>query len=222
MQRFLFLVCFCIGAMFVSQPAHAGKLLEFFFPSLRDAGPDPSQTLKAPFAEDDVVAANEGGGAAHSEASMVPLHLPHRSEEIISTWVVTAVSDSLNFNGQNYQDDIKKSFVHFDDGGRSEFEAFLKDNKIMDVLQSSQYSVQSYVSAPPLLLNEGAVNKRYRWLYQVPVTVSYLKKGTTSYKGVEATNQHFLLQVQVGRNEEAKGDLGTFVERWSGRSVKKP
>lgn len=224
MKHFVLLAVVLAGGLFwQGQPAQAGWV-EFFFPSLRDTSNDPSETLVAPFADDADAAARavrENGGKVQSAnvVNTVPLEQPHLKNEVIADWVMAAVSEALNFSGENYKADLDAVSAHFDPGGFSEFEAFLKANKMTDVLQSSQYKIHAYVREIPLLLNEGPVNKRYRWLYQVPVMVSYMKKDVVDYKGVEPVNQHFMLRVQVGRSQDIKNDLAVHIERWSGTAI---
>ena len=196
-----------------AEPPKVPKFLQFLFPSLRDEGLGPAETLQAPFAD----AAQEGGEVDSKNRSLVPLHLPHRTTEDVSSWIMTTISESMSFDESDYRADFEQIKPLFDQGGWAQYQAFLQDKKILNVLQSGQYNVRSYVKEVPALLNDGAVSQRYRWLYDVPIMVSYLKRGARDYKDVEPVNQDIVLRVQIGRSEQAGNDMGLLVERVDGR-----
>ena len=201
-----------------ARSANVPKFLQFLFPSLRETEASPSETLQAPFAD----GTREGEAAIDESKSLVPMHLAHRTKEDVSEWVVTTISEALSFDERDYNADLAQAKPSFDQGGWAQYQAFLTDKKFLNVLQSGQYDVRSYVKGVPYLLNEGAVSERYRWLYDVPVMVSYLKRGVSNYKGVEPVNQHMMLRVQIGRSEAAENEMGLLVERLEGRVQKAP
>ncbi|MGB0720187.1 MAG: DotI/IcmL family type IV secretion protein [Bdellovibrionales bacterium] len=211
MVRIFFAIVLC----FICVPAAQAGWLEFFFPSLKDQGPDPAQTLVAPFA------AQEQEGEAqekldHLPVNAVPLDKPHRLTHEVTDWVMQNTGFVLNFPSEDPNQDFAAIAPLFDDFGRGQFTAFLTDNNIMKVIQTRRYAVRSYVDDTPLLLNEGAVEGRYRWLYQVPVVISYMDRAIQSYRDGEAVNQKAMLQIQVGRSADAQNDDGLLFERWSG------
>jgi len=217
MFRFLLVALFCFSVIIPQQPAHAG-VLDFFFPSLRDVEAGPAETLKAPFA--DIEEGEDGDTQKQMNgSSSIPLNLPHRATADISGWVVTVVSEVMTF-GDDYSAALDATKIYYDEGGRGQYDAFLEEKKIKNVMQSNKYDVRSFVSDTPLLLNEGAVQERYRWLYEVPLSVSYMKRGVKDYKDVEPVNQNMVLRVQIGRSATAETDLGLQIERWSGKVQK--
>lgn len=216
MFRFALLTLFCFAFTVPSQPAHA-SVLEFFFPSLRDTTDDPSETLQAPFAEEKKV---DEGVEENPKKQNVPLKLPHRATGEITQWAVTTVSDVMTFE-KDYKEQMEASKSLFDKGGRGQYDAFLTENKIMNVVESGQYDVRSYVRDKPLLLNEGDVQGRYRWLYEVSLMTSYIPRGVKNYKEIEPVSRNMTLRIQVGRSAEADNELGLQVELWSGKAEKK-
>lgn len=224
MTRYLLIAAFALIGLSAS-PAHAG-ILEFLFPSLRDEGYNPSETLQAPFAapaEGEATAEGPEGAEVEKKDSRpedaVPLKQAHRASADISEWVTNAASEVMTFDGE-YKQELADSRKYFDEGGRAQYEAFLNDTKIKRVLESGKYEVRSYVSDVPLLLNEGAVKERYRWLYEVPVMVSYIPKGSNNYKNLEPVNQAVVIRLQVGRTADAETDLRLKIERWNGKAAK--
>lgn len=194
------------------------KFLQFLFPSLRTADDDPTRTLQAPFATPEETT-DEAPKLAQPEDT-IPLDQPHRASADITEWVINTASDLMMFEDSDYKQKLEDTKRYFDEGGRGQYEAFLNDTKIIKVLESGKYEVRSYVSDAPLLLNEGAVSGRYRWLYEVPVMVSYLPRGSSTYKNLEPVNQSIVIRLQLGRSADAETDLRLQVERWSGKAKK--
>ncbi len=196
-------------------PAQAG-LLEFFFPSLRSDESDPTRGGYAPFAEAPENA-SESGFLERIPEGTQPLDQSHRPSNEISEWVADAVVESLNFNEAAYKDDFAGSVKYFTDAGRAQYETFLREKKIYDVLRSGRFYVRSYVEDTPLLLNEGAVNGVYRWLYRVPVVATYMDREMESYEEAEPVSHRFTLDVQVGRTHANRAVDGLIVETWGGK-----
>jgi len=219
-SRFLPILVFLIFS-FAAVPAHAG-LMDFFFPSLKAEGPDPSETLQAPFATTPEKDIEDGGEEAAQDPpkNAVPLNMPHRAASDVSKWVMTSISEVLTLDGAQKIEDNEAVKLYLDNAGLGQFSAFLTEQKLSAVLADGQYDMRSYVRDTPLLLNTGVVAGRYRWLYEVPVMLSFLKKGTSSYKNVQTHNKNYILQIQIGRSVDAKNDMGLFIERWSGKLEK--
>lgn len=213
MVRVLLISLLLVG--FVPLSAQAG-LLDFFFPSLRSTDSDPTREGYAPFAS---VPENtqESGILAEIPEGEVPLDKPHRLTGEISSWVAGAVGESLNFESQVYTQDFAKTPHFFTAAGRGQYESFLKDKNIFKVLETEQYYVRSYVEDTPLLLNEGAVNEVYRWLYRVPVVITYMDRGMKTYKDAKVISQRAVLDIQVGRSASPQAKDGLIIELWSGR-----
>jgi hypothetical protein len=207
-------VCLVFAAHAV--PAQAG-VLEFFFPMLKNTEPDPSRTLTAPFAEPQAPGQEKVEKGLPENA--VPLDYPHRPSAQIGEWVTSAVSEALTFEQDNYQETLTTISKHFDATGKQQYTQFLADNNIIKVLDSKRYYVRGFVREIPLLLNEGAVDNRYHWLYEVPVMVSYMDRNMNGYKNAEPVNQQISLTIQVGRvpGQQTQQDMDIVIERWSGK-----
>lgn len=206
---------FFVLAGLMPQPAQA-SWLDFFFPQLKEKGPDPSKTLQAPFADPDAViepGADKDGLGENS----TPLNLRHRSNAVIAGWVEKAVSDLLSYDAQKYNAEYKVKSKLFDKEGLLEYVRFLQQQKVVAALKSGQYNVRDFVKDVPILLNEGDVAGRYRWLFQVSVMVSYMKTDMKSYKDDAADNQiskDYTIYVHVGRSPDAKNEHGILIEGW--------
>ena len=219
---FVFTLFACL--LFLSAPAMATDWLHFFFPFIETPGePNPSETLQAPFADAKPVGPSKGDatqGTALPE-NAVPLNFPHRNAEQIGEWVVMATAEAMSFASDNFEDDLKKNYGHFTPEGKTQYDAFLEENSVFRILRSKKFYLRSFVQEAPLLLNEGAVDGRYRWLYEVPIMVSYMDRGMKDYKNATPpVNQLVSVTVQVGRTADVTPGKDLLIERWSGKAQK--
>ncbi len=82
-------------------PAHAAdSWLEFFFPSLKQQKPDPSQTGMAEFADENAVIAAPSVEDGLPENS-TPLHIRHRPSADVAKWIENVLPDLMSFEADH-------------------------------------------------------------------------------------------------------------------------
>lgn len=206
----------------MAEQAHAQKSFwdaMFGWMKEPDNSPDPAETLQAPFAY---------GGASEQKNAVVeqkrttavPLEHAHTNEAVVGKWLIEAVSESLSYKITDTQDVYDKNAVFFSPSGLAQFRTFMEQNNIQKVLDSKRFNVRSFVKEDPLLLNSAKAEGRFRWLFEVPLMVSYMDAKDFNYKEDDPVNQHLVLTVQVGRVAQADNELGVLIETWSGKSQK--
>lgn len=204
-----------------AKDVQANAFMDFFFPSLRELEENPYDTLQAPFADHDAQSQKDLETDNETSAkTMVALDLPHRDLNSLSAWVTSNASEVLTFNAGQLDAGLEKNRPHFDVRGLEEFKAFLDKNNISKNIQSGQYNVRSFVEEKPLLLNQGKVGGRYRWLYEVPIMLSYIDSSAKDYKKTQPTNANFVINLQVGRSKDGDEVDGLLIEHWTGKSSK--
>ncbi len=218
MIKQLMIVAVLMAFLMPQQALAKGGLIEFFFPMLKAEGPDPAKTLEAPFADKEAIKNDKQPALADN----VPLNLPHRSDKQIASWLTGTVADTLTFDKIDPQDDYNEIRKFFDDKGWQQFNDYLVESKVQAVLDSRRYSLRSFVEEPPLLINKGEVSGVYKWLYEVPVMVTYLAAGQTKYDGAkqEPVTQTIIVKLQIARTGNPDDGDGLVIESWSGRLLK--
>jgi hypothetical protein len=233
MVRPAYLIILCVMFSVVVSPAVEARTfpdyLSKWFPKYfaqKDEGPDPAETLTAPFMDPPPVDAGKEIGVPYNPGdveSTVQLFKPHRQSTQIGQWASVVVSQTLNFEESSYQSQMKAVNLYYSPRGIREFQEFLKSANVMPTLKREGWKLASFVEEQPLLRNEGEVGDRYRWLFQVPVTLSFLPLGETDYaSGNAARNERIDLIVQVGRVKPFEGnDIGLIIESWSVKARKR-
>lgn len=201
-KRFLLpvFVAFALCSIFPA-PARADGWLEFFFPSLKKEKLDPALTGVAEFADTDQVIAAPTVEDGLPENS-TPLHIRHRPSADIAKWVENILPDMMSYEADHYKDQYRNKVLLFDNTAKAEYLKFLRDSNFVKTLETGRYDINAFVEEIPMIMNEGDVEGRYRWLYKTKVMVTYVSKGATDYKLVkdgETITQSMYVTVQVGR-----------------------
>ncbi len=209
----VFIVLFCF--VFVPMPAYAGWF-DFLFPTPAPQGPNPSETLRAPFADQDAVI--EDLDASGQSKQITPLHLRHRTNNAITLWVQKIVPILLTYKADQYNQEYTQKIKFFNKSGASEYIQFLNDKNFLTTLKSGQYDITGFVQDYPIVMNEGPIDGRYRWLYQTSVMVTYLQHGANDYKVInddDAISKTYVLTMQLGRSDVAGNEHGLLIDSWS-------
>lgn len=180
-----------------------------------DTAPKPEDTLVAPFA-DVPGGAGQIGSAGTLATDKTPLDQPHRTADEISRWLITAVSSSLSFGPGNLADIQKKISPYFLPEGMTSYQTFLDVSGYRARVVNNGESMHNYVKEQPFLLNSGAVGGAYHWLFEVPVMVSFMPKGQTDVKTANFRNEEILINIDVQRVAEERGD-SIRIYNWTAR-----
>lgn len=202
--------------LLTSSPSHAG-LLEFFFPMLKEQKADPGETLQAPFKTPTSNAQNEEGKPEELPTDSENLALPHRSDAEISLWITQVISDALSFEKGTYEENQDHHRQYFVTQGWNRYIAFMQKMNMPNIVDSRQYRIISFVDGNPLLINRAEVNGSYKWAYEVPVMITYMKSSDPAdYTKIIASpqTQRLNITVQIGRQPLSEDTEGLRVEEW--------
>ncbi|MGZ9098028.1 MAG: DotI/IcmL/TraM family protein [Micavibrio sp.] len=179
--------------------------------------PDPSGTMVAPFAADVTPPQTaEQRASGTLPVNSTSLDRPHRSATDLASWLQQALAETLSFNAETYAGHLKLLERGYTPSAIAEFNAWATGTGILEALQQNQMQLNGFVADPPFLLNEGVIDGRYRWLYEVPVMVSFVPRGTTTYQGKEGIDtRRLIITLQLGRVAVSLLPDHVMVETWS-------
>ncbi len=181
------------------------------------AEPDPSGTMVAPFEPDTRPLAKDAKGAAGPlPVNSATLDQPHRSAADLAQWLQQVMAESLSFSAASYPNHVKQLERGFTPAAINEFNAWATATGVINALEVNQMQLNGFVSDLPFLLNEGVVAGRYRWLYEIPVMVSFVPLGTTGYVAEQGTDsRRLIITLQIGRVAQSSMPDQVMVESWS-------
>jgi hypothetical protein len=205
----------------------------------QDQGQKPEETLKAPFPTEP----NKSDKTHNSLMSLydskkkemvIPLDKPHRSQDYIKNWGSDIVTQGLNLSNKTKDSIFKNLQKEFDPYGFREYLGFVNQASLLPYATTQNLRMDSFVTAPPTLVSEGALQGSYRWLLDIPVTISYYPEDLSTLKRTQnsaqaktrppaANNVNLTIRVQIGRAVQAPSNsaaqtLGSdiVIERWGG------
>jgi hypothetical protein len=180
--------------------------MDFFFPWLKDERQDPSRTLQAPFMpknSPDQAAPTQPVQPNSLPNNAVPLHLPHRSTTQVAQWAGMAASDALSIESMDLTAHIAAMRTTFNPPAITGYQVFLNQSGIAQALSGGRYDLHSVLEDAPILLNEGAVNGVYHWLFEARVMLTYLPRGTRDYSSAKPVNQNVRIVFEIVRVDDS-------------------
>lgn len=176
--------------------------------SIEDNNPPPPD-VRAQF-EDSL------GEPSIAEEHAGPLTQQHLSEREVADYLNEIIAESLSFTPQNYQATIRTVARHFTPSAYKQYQSYLEKVGFERLLRQG-YKSGAFLERPPLKLNALVHNGAYKWLFEVPVTVTFLPAGANTYDGGAAAkpqNQRFTLRAQFTRVEDRNDPARIQIEIW--------
>lgn len=212
-----------VQASVIDKPAQQSDLSTLFhalymkLTGRRDDDPDPTATLVAPFADSTATPVQPGGrNLMRLSTNTAPLDQPHRSAAALGEWLTQAISETLSFNADSYQDNLKLLAKGMNADALAQYNTWVNSSGILAALQTNGTQLNGSVEEKPFLTNEGPINGRYRWLFEVPVLISFIPRGATALdKQPSSDDRKLLITVQIGRVAESQLPDHVMIESWA-------
>ena len=181
-------------------------------------------TMTAPFAEAEMAAKPV---ELHPDIKYDPLgtqpsinaelNIQNLNEADVSEWTRSKVSEALTFTIPGIKDHAGNIKGFMSSAGIQEFNKFLDKTSIVKLMQSGNYNLYTSVLDVPVLRLQGPAGGRFSWLYEMPISLTFLPPGYTSYEGLESDQYRSELinvRVQVSRSAKGQGVEGLLIETW--------
>ncbi len=200
----LFCAVICLGIPLPGVFAFAGQ-------GVRADDADPAVTLQAPFihpGDMDMPTAKAMGLTYWADVDDQPLSSlakPHRGGDQVAEWLVSSVSEVLDTNEEKYSDHLQQLEEIMDKTAVASYNRFMQESRIYSRMSMGKYHIHAFVEEKPFLLNKGVIEGRYRWLYDVPATITFIKEDVKDYQdSSDTSNFRLLVRMQVGRIQDAE------------------
>ena len=144
----------------------------------------------------------------------IPLDKPHRADRELKGWISGAVSESLSIDPLRFNDVRQAVQGYFTTSGLKQYEDYLNTSGLLQNLRDRNNRMNVFLEDQPLLLNASDVNGVYRWLYQVPVTLTFIPRGAVN-ASQDMVNRKITLRVQLRRVSARAAQDEMQIESWS-------
>ncbi|TAL31862.1 MAG: hypothetical protein EPN97_10655 [Alphaproteobacteria bacterium] len=111
--------------------------------------------------------------AAEKVLAEVPLDQEMLDDRAVADWVKGAAADIMTFDHKNHAEHFDAAKKYFTSVGWETFDAALKRSRVVDAVTSQSQTVTAEASGEPVIVQEGALGGKYRWIVQMPLVVTY-------------------------------------------------
>lgn len=138
---------------------------------------------------------------------LVPLDQPDMNTSALLSWAAQAATETLTFGFHDYQRRLQQSSRHFTKRGWDTFAQALQKSRIIDDVKGNQQVVTSEPRSAPVLLQQGVINGKYRWMVRMPLRVTYKSAGKTR-------TDNMMVNLVIERVPSLENPDGVGIEQW--------
>jgi hypothetical protein len=156
-------------------------------------------------------------GQAATASSKTNVSIQHLSGREVGRRLNEIVADVFSFNRGDYAYNTSQVEKYFTPEGYAQYQQFLSNSSFQETLQQQNLQSAAFAEQEPLELSSGVYNGAYKWLFEVPVTISFIPKDTQTYRDnpVQPQNRRVTLRVQFTRvNNDPQDPEAVKIEIW--------
>lgn len=158
------------------------------------------------------------GAAEDADASAKgQLSIQNLSTRDVSRLLSVAVTEALSFDRTNFTANVRAMQKYFTPEGYTQYTAFLESTGLQQALTAQNLRSGALVDHEPLERSHGVYGDTFKWLFEVPVTLSFMPADADSYQGsagATAQNRKFILRAQFTRVKDANDPDAVKIEIW--------
>lgn len=161
----------------------------------------PPPDLRAPFKDLGQAPIVEGT----PDAAKNPLSVQTYSSREVADLLTQILAETLSFDKGNFVYNSAEMEKYFTPEGFAQYQDFLKSTNFQDTLTAQDLQSGAYVEQAPLELSSGVYGGVYKWLFEVPVTISFIPKDAQTYRenATQPVNRRVLLHTQFTRVQDS-------------------
>jgi hypothetical protein len=199
------------------QTAHANileKLFPHVFGNVAEKEAEPAKTLVAPFANEGTKVAPEAMKNPMEQLTdkNVPVDQANRSDKDVGSIISDTVAGLLMFDFSSYEATKKKYATMIAPSAIAQHDAFMRSSGILRALEPGVLRLNNFVETRPVMLGKGVYGGTYRWLFEVPMTLTLLDKSAKGFNESRAESHSVLVKVQVARINDERNNDGFIIE----------
>lgn len=138
---------------------------------------------------------------------MISLDQPNLSTPALMSWVAQSSTEVMTFGFNDYRRRLQEASRNFTRRGWESFTQALQRSRIIEMVEANQQVLTAAPRGAPVLQSEGLAAGRYRWVVQLPMSVTYQSGSMTRTDNLLVT----LVVVRVPRLESPNG---VGIEQW--------
>lgn len=138
---------------------------------------------------------------------LVPMNVPNMGTSALLSWAAQSATEVMTFGFHDYQRRMQQSSRHFTSYGWESFTSALQKSRIIESVEALQQVVTAQPRSAPILIQEGVFNGKYRWVVDLPLTVTY-QAGSSSRTDL------LTIRMVIDRVPSLENPNGVGIEQW--------
>jgi len=143
------------------------------------------------------------------------LTLQNLGSQEVAARLSNIIAESLSFTQNNFAATTRAMERYFTPSGYAQYKEFLSASGFETALANNLQS-GAYIEADPLEITRGVHGGAFKWVYEVPVTISFIARGAETYRDGATTpeNRRFTLRAQFTRVKDSADPDAIRIEIW--------
>jgi hypothetical protein len=137
------------------------------------------------------------------------LAVQNLSADELSVLISALMGEALTFPSGDMAQVIDSVGIYFTPEGLRQYQDFLSSSGLRSTISTGQYTSASFVEREPLEVTRGAFNGRFKWVFDVPTTISF-----SNPDGSIAENRKITFRLQFTRVPDPEDPEAVRVEIW--------
>lgn len=138
---------------------------------------------------------------------LLPLEAPNMGTSALMSWAAQSATEVMTFGFHDYQRRLQQSSRHFTRYGWESFTTALQKSRIIESVEANQQVVTAQPRSAPILIQEGVFNGKYRWVVDLPLTVTY-------QAGSASRVDNLMVRMVIDRVPSLENPNGVGIEQW--------
>lgn len=157
-----------------------------------------------------------GARAVVEGVEQVPLAVQNYASGELSRRLQEIVAETLTFTASTFISNSAAAEKYFAPSGYQQYKNFLATAGFETYLHSQNLRSGAYTETQPVELAHGVYDDIYKWVFEVPVTISFMQANADTYRDGEITptNRRFMLRVQFARVKDPTDPNAVKIELW--------
>ena len=141
--------------------------------------------------------------AAQAPAAAAPLDQPGMDTAALTSWISLAVADFMTYSHEDYERRLQQSSGYFTKAGWKSYTDALQKARVLESVAAQKQTVTAQVTSPPVIIQDGVLDGKFRWVISLPVTLCYKSAAASRFDPLKLT-----LVVERASEEDAPGGIG--------------
>lgn len=145
-----------------------------------------------------------------------PLAIQHMGSREVSRMLTDIIAESLTFDQETFRSVTTDAKKNFTPEGYAQYLQFLSNSAFEAALSSGNLHAGAYAEEEPVELARGVYGNAFKWVFEVPVTISLIPRNAETYRNEETKpqNRSFVLRAQMVRVNDPQDPNAVKIELW--------